>query len=274
MPKRKKTKVAGPGQARSSGGRPRKQPTEQPTERPSAEFTYSTGEDVDNGNVLLQLAEVSLAAAAEPARAREQGHQTTEDSEGSAELESEPESEPIAPEPDACCPCGLDHGPPWFQRPVYTQKIRRVKGSVEAQQAVFHVVAFETWALKKEGLALQDYELANKQSVEADYAHAMRALADAFPSIVCCDAFVSGQCTHGRRCECGWLLAPWPWIPHRLNSPFCDCHLEMREDWLARGSYDGCRNGLELWPKAGPRRGDGSGGSARICMGCAEPTEL
>ena len=49
-------------------------------------------------------------------------------------------------------------------------------------------------------------------------------------SIVCCDKFERGECVHGRLCECGWLQAPWPWIPYRPDGPYCaivTCRIEI-----------------------------------------------
>ena len=51
---------------------------------------------------------------------------------------------------------------------------------------------------------------------------------------VCCNMFEIGGCRHGIQCECGGTQAPWPWIEivhHPYASPFCECHLELRQDW-------------------------------------------
>jgi hypothetical protein len=80
----------------------------------------------------------------------------------------------------------------------------------------------------------------------------------AFSAIVCCDAFEAGECAHGKQCECGWLQAPWPWIPYRPNGPFCDCHMEDRFMWQDACGYrwfgDG-ESGSQLYPDDGPHNG-------------------
>ena len=73
-----------------------------------------------------------------------------------------------------------------------------------------------------------------------------------FSAIVCCDAFEAGECAHGKQCECGWLQAPWPWIPYRLEGPFCDCHMEDRFLW-----QDAC--GYRVMLRIGVPRGGNRG---------------
>ena len=66
-----------------------------------------------------------------------------------------------------------------------------------------------------------------------DYYEALSAVKDKFPMMVCCDMFEVGGCTHGKPCECGGVQAPWPWIIHHPTaSPFCECHLITRQDWM------------------------------------------
>jgi len=159
---------------------------------------------------------------------------------------------------------------------VYTQPIRRVFNSRAAYEAICAVVELETASLslrhKKDESEWDEDERRCARQTEDYYRQSMAKLAKAFPNIACCEAFKTGGCEHGRRCECGWRLAPWPWIAHRPNSPFCDCHLESRPLWCvghARvgSGYDGSPNGLELYPSAGPQRGDGAGGAAPVCTG-------
>ena len=64
--------------------------------------------------------------------------------------------------------------------------------------------------------------------LQREYAAELRAVKAAFPRVVCCAAFETGGCEHGKLCECGWMQAPWPWIVHRHGERFCDCHVESR----------------------------------------------
>ena len=50
---------------------------------------------------------------------------------------------------------------------------------------------------------------------EDKYTKALSEMKVAFPTQVCCDAFETGGCVHGKPCECGWKQAPWPWIVYR-----------------------------------------------------------
>ena len=68
------------------------------------------------------------------------------------------------------------------------------------------------------------------------YLDALIAIKERFPMKVCCDYFEIGGCKHGIRCECGGKQAPWPWIIHHPTaSPFCECHLALRRDWVRFG---------------------------------------
>jgi len=106
------------------------------------------------------------------------------------------------------------------------------------------------------------------------YLERLAELKAAFPNIVCCESFETGECAHGSPCECGWKQAPWPWIVHRPGGQFCDCHMSQRGLWWCfstapRGRliYDGDRSGLDSYPQAGPQRGDGmSGAPAALCL--------
>ena len=88
--------------------------------------------------------------------------------------------------------------------------------------------------------AAADVELyrGNISQLETEYREELSAVAAAFPRMVCCAAFGTGGCSHGKPCECGWTQAPWPWIVHRdADDPanvcrFCDCHMEARLAWM------------------------------------------
>ena len=79
-------------------------------------------------------------------------------------------------------------------------------------------------------------EDARQQMAEArrDYHAALRTVKETFPSMVCCDAFETGGCTHGKPCECGSMQAPWPWIVQGACGAFCECHMEpdARRAWM------------------------------------------
>ena len=72
----------------------------------------------------------------------------------------------------------------------------------------------------------------NLANAKSDYAKALLELKAAFPTMVCCDAFETGGCSHGTACECGWKHAPWPCIVQRSNGAFCDCHMDSRRAWM------------------------------------------
>jgi len=268
MPKRNKTKVEGPGQARSSGGRPRKQPAEQqPLDQPAE--PPDEGEGVEN--IEVQMAEVSIAPTAEARPAEAAAEQPTP-SEPGPDAEEAAESEPESSEPDEPPQpaCGHDHGPCWRQRPVYINKTRRVRGSREAFNAISAAVGVELYRCKSEA-EMDEWDMKNRDEAEALYAVALGKVKESFPHIVCCDSFATGECAHGSPCECGWLQAPWPWIVHRPDGHFCDCHMELRRDWCCEWHrdwrYRGDLSGLASYPKAGSQRGDGvSGAPATICM--------
>ena len=159
---------------------------------------------------------------------------------------------------------------------MYTQPIRRVFHSREAYLTICGAVEVETsfcMRHKKDESEWDEDERRNAREAEQIYHRYMARLAEAFPNVVCCEAFATGGCVHGRRRECGWRLAPWPWIPHRPDSPFCDCHLETRALWcighagVGPNGYCDYTNGLQLYPGAGPQRGDGAGGAAPVCTG-------
>jgi len=115
--------------------------------------------------------------------------------------------------------CGHDdHGPRWCRRPVYVSTIRRVRGSREAIDAIDAAADFERCSaeLDSDEAAMEAYGC---------YLERLAELKAAFPNIVCCESFETGECAHGSPCECGWKQAPWPWIVHRPGGQFCDCHM-------------------------------------------------
>ena len=157
MPKRNKKKVEGPGQLRSSGGRPPKQRAhEDSLEEPGESSNVAVMIDT----VQMQLAEVSVAPTAEMVPAELTGSSMVLTSaEPNSQLPTDSESEL---EPDSGPSCGHDHGPCWARRPVYIQKLRRVYGSWEAYSAIFEVVALETWSLRKDESKMDEDDKANK----------------------------------------------------------------------------------------------------------------
>ena len=84
---------------------------------------------------------------------------------------------------------------------------------------------------------------------------------------MCCDGFATGDCTHGMRCECGWLRAPWPWTHYRPGGVHCDCHRDSRVECMSiitgTGDCDFTESSL-LWPDSGPHRGIISAGVASM----------
>ena len=103
-------------------------------------------------------------------------------------------------------------------------------------------------------------DLDDRRNCEATHEHFKAALAQIqkqIPGVVCCGAFGSGACVHGRLCECGWLQAPWPWIPYRPEGPFCDCHMQDRDLWQSAAGYRCWSNedASGLYPDAGPHHG-------------------
>ena len=160
-------------------------------------------------------------------------------------------------------------------------QVRRLFGSREAAKAIYacreleyqqyeHREALQR-LLQDEGdaLAREDVDLATLDiaTFKKEYAESLSSLKAAFPRQVCCDAFGTGGCVHGKPCECGWTQAPcpWPWILHRHGGPFCDCHMESRAAWMepARVKYWHYLSkevdlGHHLYPKAGPQRENGA----------------
>ena len=126
--------------------------------------------------------------------------------------------------------------------------------------------ALEQLALRGSSRSLEEDRVLYQRVVgelEAEYAEQLTLLKTTFPRMVCCDAFATGLCVHGKPCECGWTQAPWPWIIHRHGGRFCDCHMESRASWMkpARIRYwryfsaDGEDLGHHLFPNSGPQRG-------------------
>ena len=77
------------------------------------------------------------------------------------------------------------------------------------------------------------------KGLKGEYAKALRDVKTAFPTMVCCDAFETGGCSHGKACECGGQQAPWPWIVNGACANFCNCHTEadLRRAWSKAGGY-------------------------------------
>ena len=100
----------------------------------------------------------------------------------------------------------------------------------------------------------------NFESVLNDYKSALAQIQRQIPGVVCCDAFGTGGCVHGRPCECGWLQAPWPYIPYRPEGPYCDCHMQDRDLWQSAARYRcwSSEDASELYPDAGPHLGESS----------------
>ena len=147
-------------------------------------------------------------------------------------------SEHVAP-PPGYVPPPLPPPPPSARK-----QIRRMFGSREAADAIYACREIEL-AHQKITIALDetnhpaDHEMAeygrnDLAQAKLEYAEAMRTLAHTFPTMVCCDAFETGGCTHGKPCECGYLQAPWPWIVHGSCGAFCECHMEpeARRAWM------------------------------------------
>ena len=73
----------------------------------------------------------------------------------------------------------------------------------------------------------------HQKSRQLTYRAALAAIKKRFPMKVCCEDFEVGGCTHGVPCECGGMQTPWPWIIHHPTaSPFCECHLSFRREWV------------------------------------------
>ena len=149
-----------------------------------------------------------------------------------------PPPPPLAP--SAPAPLPVLPPPP----PATSTQVRRMFGSREAAMAIYWCREIEL-AHEKIAIALDetdhpaDHEIAeygrnDLAQAKCEYAEAMRTLAHTFPTMVCCDAFETGRCTHGKPCECGSMQAPWPWIVHGSCGAFCECHMEAeaRRAWM------------------------------------------
>lgn len=110
--------------------------------------------------------------------------------------------------------------------PSARNQIRRLFGSTEAAEAIYECREIEHAQnkiamylvdadypahLREEGLEIGRRDLADAKRA---YTAALLTLKAAFPTMVCCDAFETGGCVHGKPCECGSTQAPWPcpWI--------------------------------------------------------------
>lgn len=154
--------------------------------------------------------------------------------------------------------------PPGFKPPPKPPpQVKRLYGTKEAAEAIFWAVELENLyaSLDRDPEDQGGYDRANLDKHLPDYASALGTIKAAFPAVGrCCDAFASGQCRHGKVCECGWLGAPWPWIIYRPGGAFCDCHLESRRAWSKAAGYRcwSSPDASEMWPEDGPHHGDGS----------------
>lgn len=128
--------------------------------------------------------------------------------------------------------------------PSARKQIRRLFGSREAAEAIYACREIElaqdslarsladvNHPARAEFLEIDRRDLANGKQ---EYADALRKLKAAFPTMVCCDAFETGGCSHGKACECGSTQAPWPWIVQGACGAFCECHMEpeARRAWM------------------------------------------
>ena len=122
------------------------------------------------------------------------------------------------------------------------KQIKRLQGSREAAEAIYacreielaqdslaRTLADESHPMRDEFLEINRRDIATAKS---DYATALRTLKAAFPTMVCCDVFETGGCSHGQPCECGRQQAPWPWIVQGTHGAFCDCHMDSRRAWM------------------------------------------
>ena len=107
---------------------------------------------------------------------------------------------------------------------------------------------------------------------EDKYTKALSEMKVTFPTQVCCDAFETGGCVHGKPCECGWKQAPWPWIVYRPGGPFCDCHFESRRDpgaWLQACASGACVATAQA--SCGPIAALTVGMGLDVCAGLCSP---
>ena len=101
-------------------------------------------------------------------------------------------------------------------------ELRRIFGSREAADAIYTCREIEH---AQDALARDSADTAhpmreqilewgrdNLTTARAGYTDALQTLKAAFPAIVCCAAFETGGCSHGKPCGCGLTKAPWPWI--------------------------------------------------------------
>ena len=130
-------------------------------------------------------------------------------------------------------------------------------GSRPAAEAIHEVVEIEVLERALARDRNDPHDTRNYEAVLKDYKAALAKIKKQIPGVVCCDAFESGGCAHGMLCECGWLQAPWPWIPYRLEGPFCDCHMQDRSVWQGAAGYRcwSSEDASELYPDAGPHHG-------------------
>ena len=184
----------------------------------------------------------------------------------------EPPAAVLEPEPSpAAMQVDVPAMPAPKPSPRASGQVRRLLGSKEAADVIYtcRELEYQQYELRA---ALQrlsnsptyyaaaDVELyrGNISQLETEYREELSAVAAAFPRMVCCAAFGTGGCSHGKPCECGWTQAPWPWIVHRdADDPanvcrFCDCHMEARLAWMKPA-------GVRYWHYLTPAARGGAG---------------
>ena len=191
-----------------------------------------------------------------------------------------PTQEASAPEPTpAPAPTAAPAPEPVSAPAPAPARIKRLCGSREAARAIYSASDVEQFRaqveeVQKDGepfgpysgpykyTTYEAYYRGELEQSEVEYAESLRALKAAFPrACSCCQGFVTGECAHGKLCECGWEQAPWPWVVHVPGGRFCDCHMESRQLWVADYPTYGMECGADLWSRAklsGPFRGDGA----------------
>ena len=152
-----------------------------------------------------------------------------------AELPAQRPAQPLQPPPQPPLP-----PPP----PIARKQLKRLFGSREAAEAIYscreielaqdsmaRTLAWPTHPCYDEFLEDNRRHLAE---AKCDYAAALCTLKENFPTMVCCEAFEAGGCSHGKPCECGSTQAPWPWIVKGACGAFCECHMEpeVRRAWM------------------------------------------
>ena len=266
MPKRKKAKVEGPGQARSSGGRPRKQPT---AVLPPAQPAESAMEDLETQKVDLQLSNVP--AARKPKRAGVGASPSSElgpvgelrPAESASSSHSGPESDPRvrlpatqlepgpfpsaapiaaaadaaqAPRPHKPLRDDLREANPTadHSQPPFAPSDERPVGLFGSRAAAEACEAAFWLSCEQQAVANSDHDSGDEEREDQSrlrYNQALRKLKRTFPEMrQQLDPVLEGR-LQLRPCPCcgeGWLPR-WPWTPqHGLG--FCECKL-AEDEW-------------------------------------------